>query len=99
MPKLLPVGVVLLALGASAAAQSPYPHRSGAEKFQCRPTGLERFVGRQASQELGVEMMRSTGSKWLRWVPQGTAITKEFRKDRLTIFLDSQSRIERASCG
>ena len=92
------VGTLLLA-GCAASAQSPYPHRSGAESFVCRNTGLERFVGRQATQQLGREMLTSTGAKVLRWVSPGQMVTMEFRSDRLTIHIDGQGRVQRAACG
>lgn len=43
-------------------------------------------------------MLRVSGAKTVRWVPQGTAVTMEFRSDRLTVFLDAHNKVERLSC-
>jgi hypothetical protein len=65
----------------------------------CRPNGLDRFVGEAATSELGAEMLRATAARTLRWVPEGTMITMDFRSERLTVHLDRANRVERAVCG
>jgi len=86
-----------LALGACATAQ-PMPVHGGTPGATCDGSNLQQFIGRQASSELGAEMLRVSGAALLRWVPHGTAITMEFRPDRLTVFLDAANRVERPSC-
>ncbi len=44
-------------------------------------------------------MLRASGARTLRWVPQGGMVTMDFSPQRLTIQLDAQSRVERANCG
>ena len=101
--------LLLLAGGASllaacsawptGATQSPYPHRSSAEPFECRNTALDQFRGRPAAAELGPTILRASGAKVLRWVPHGSVVTMEYRSDRVTVWLDAQNRIDRVSCG
>jgi hypothetical protein len=40
-----------------------------------------------------------TGAKVLRWVPPRTAVTMDFRADRLTVSYDDNMTIDRISCG
>ena len=65
----------------------------------CRSEGLDQFVGRARSPETESALLRQSGAKIVRWVAKGTMITMEFREDRVTAWLDSNNRIERANCG
>ena len=96
---LIATAAPLLAACATASAQSAYPNRSSAEKFQCRKTALEQFVGQAPTADVATTILRASGAKTLRWVSHGTAVTMEFRSDRVTVSLDAQNRIERVSCG
>ncbi|WP_265570604.1 I78 family peptidase inhibitor [Sphingomicrobium nitratireducens] len=86
-----------LALAACATDGDAIPQRgTGAV---CDPAGLDRFAGQPATSALGAEMIATTGAGAFRWVPHDSAITMEFRPDRLTVFLDAANRVERANCG
>ena len=65
----------------------------------CRNEGLGQFVGQPASQDLGAQMLRTSGAHLLRWVPKGGIITMEFNPNRLTVQLDGSNRVEAARCG
>lgn len=86
------------AIGACATAEQPLPVRGETPGRSCDSTNIRQFVGRQATSQLGAEMQRVSGAAILRWVPHGTAITMEYRSDRLTVFLDAANRVERVSC-
>ena len=43
-------------------------------------------------------MLKATGARHLRWVPPRTAVTMDFRADRLTVSYDDNMVIERVSC-
>lgn len=86
------------ALSACATAE-PIPVRGGEPTgSRCSDSNIQQFVGRQATSELGAEMLRVSGASNLRWVPHGTAVTMEYRPDRLTVYLDANNRVERISC-
>jgi hypothetical protein len=97
MPKL-----ALLALAAaassSALAQSPYPHRSFAEKFDCRPTALPTFTGATPTADVARRLLTSSGAKKLRWLQAGEQAGKG-KKGRVTAQLDAAGRIATAFCG
>ena len=86
---------LLAACTASTVAQEP----ATAEDGSCRNEGLDRFVGRKADQALGAELLKASGAKTLRWGPPGSAMTMDFRPDRLTVSYDEALMVTRASCG
>jgi hypothetical protein len=43
-------------------------------------------------------MLQVSGAAVVRWAPFGSAVTMEYRFDRLTVFLDANNRVERISC-
>jgi len=66
---------------------------------QCRPDGLPALVGRTASQDVIDAAVRDAGARTARVVKPGMAVTMDYREDRITISVDANNRIERASCG
>lgn len=65
----------------------------------CLATGVQNFVGQRATADLGSTLLGRTGARTLRWVPPRTAVTMDFRYDRLTVSYDDSMMIERISCG
>ena len=94
----LVLSALVAAAGASAGAQSPYPHRSFAERFDCRPTALPQFTGQAPSVAVARQLLTSTGAKKLRWLQAGETAGSA-KKSRVTAQLDAQGRIATAFCG
>ena len=92
MLKLLPIVAAGLLGGCAANMAAPV----GSE---CRPLAEGRFVGQQASAELGDQMLRESGARVIRWVAHGMMVTMDFRADRLTVRLDPSNRVISATCG
>ncbi len=65
----------------------------------CRNDGLDAYVGRKVSAELGAELLAKSGAKALRWGPPGSAMTMDFRPDRLTVAYDDAMLVTSARCG
>jgi len=65
----------------------------------CRSESLSQFVGRQATRELGHEMMLASHARIIRWVPLGGVVTMDFSPVRLTVQLDGANRVQSANCG
>ena len=95
--RILLLPLLLSACTPVAAVSEPTPER-GSDKL-CSADGLDAYVGREASQDLGAQMMEAAGAGTLRWVPVGGVMTMDYRPDRLNIFLDGQNRVEKVSCG
>ena len=83
---------------AACATQAAPPAQDPAAPHKCDPSNIQQFVGQQRSSDLERRMLEVSGASLVRWAPFGTAITMEFRADRLTVFLDENNRINRISC-
>lgn len=94
------------ALAASLAACATVPAYSTGEEpparqpeGECDASGVQDMLGEVATQELGATLLERTGARVLRWVPPNTAVTMDYRLDRLTVSYDADMVIERISCG
>lgn len=65
----------------------------------CEAAAAQRLIGQTANAALGSDALRLTGASSLRWIPPGTAVTMDFRPDRLNIELDAQNRVTAIRCG
>jgi hypothetical protein len=65
----------------------------------CAADPGQSFVGQKATAEVGAQLLKQTGANQLRWVPPRTAVTMDFRADRLTVSYDDDMVITRVSCG
>jgi len=75
------------------------PAETGGGGRECANDGLDAFVGRTVSAELGAELLKKSGAKTLRWGPPDSAMTMDFRADRLTVSYDRDNKVTSASCG
>ncbi|KAG1255660.1 hypothetical protein G6F68_010172 [Rhizopus microsporus] len=66
---------------------------------ECRPEALEAFTGKTADEATLKKLVADSGARNARVVKPGMAVTMDFRQDRVTVQVDGQNRIERASCG
>lgn len=101
MPRALPTLVLpALALLPACAATTAAPPRAGGDGADtCAHEALAGFVGQRASAALGAEMLAASGARTLRWAPPRSALTMDFRADRLTISYDDDLLITGARCG
>jgi hypothetical protein len=84
----------LAVAGCATAAPPPPPAPA-----QCRSESLGQFVGQPATQQLGADMLSTSGARNLRWVGHGMMVTMDFSPERLTVWLTADNRVERANCG
>mgnify|MGYP000100222951 CR=1 FL=1 len=66
---------------------------------ECDASNVQSVIGERATQQVGERLLQLTGAATLRWVPPRTAVTMDFRADRLTVSYDDDMLIERISCG
>lgn len=92
-----------LALGASLAACAPTATRPAAPPAAppagCMAAPLGGLIGSEGTVALATTAMAQSGSRTMRWAGPGTALTMDYRPDRLTIVLDEQGRVARFDCG
>jgi hypothetical protein len=79
--------------GGKTASTPPPP------QAQCDNSKLDGFVGQKASADLAARMMAASGAKALRWGPPRSAMTMDFRSDRLTVAYDDAMTVTSARCG
>ncbi|WP_428631907.1 I78 family peptidase inhibitor [Sphingopyxis sp.] len=74
---------------------TPMPPVEGA----CNAGSVQSLIGQTATAEVGGQLIKGSGATTLRWVPPRTAVTMDFRPDRLTVSYDDALKIDRISCG
>ena len=65
----------------------------------CKAEPGQYAVGQKSSTDLAKKLLKETGAKTLRWIPPRTAVTMDFRGDRLNIAYDDDMIITQVSCG
>lgn len=102
---MLALAPALAACGAAAplAQEAPpadrLPAGQEASHVTCNAMSVQSLLGVVANQETGARLLAETGARSLRWAPPRTAMTMDFRPDRLTVGYDDAMRITRISCG
>ncbi|WP_366932630.1 I78 family peptidase inhibitor [Sphingopyxis sp.] len=96
--RLLAIAAVL-PLAACTQERPPASTPTPPTEAMCNADGVQSFVGQTATGEVGAQLIKGSGATTLRWVPPRTAVTMDFRPDRLTVSYDDALKIERISCG
>lgn len=89
----------LLALSACATGGMEGVAPALPPQATCDASGLQDHVGHAASARSGAILLELSGARVLRWVPPRTAVTMDYRHDRLTVSYDDNMDITRISCG
>ena len=97
MRKVLVLGPALLAACSTAPAQVPVHGVTPGHK--CETVGIDQFIGKAGTSEIGAAIMRVSHAAVLRWAPPGVMLTMEFREDRVTVHLEPDRRITEIRCG
>ena len=100
MKRLMQMSLIAATLsGCATVGPAPAePVRIGADGA-CDAAGVQDRIGQTATAPLGAELLAATGARQLRWGPPRSAMTMDFRPDRLTVSYDDDMKIERISCG
>lgn len=91
-------GLVLSGCATTAPVEEPQPVVR-APAGECDATALQDHLGHKASAQSGAVLLEQSGARTLRWAPPRSAITMDFRPDRLTVSYDDDMAITRISCG
>ncbi|QTD56816.1 I78 family peptidase inhibitor [Parasphingorhabdus cellanae] len=75
------------------------PERGVIPGYVCKTDDLETLVGQKATAEIAAGALKQSGAKRLRWIAPDTAVTMDFRQDRLNIEYDDEMVITRVNCG
>ena len=93
----LTLPLVLLAIAGCAYDDRPQGPPPVAR--ECRAEGLDSLIGKTRSSGVESRAKRLSGAHTVRWIAPDSAVTMDFRTDRLNLELDRRGRITRARCG
>lgn len=96
---ILPLAACSHAGGNASADAGSLPAKVSDGPQECRPEALDAFTGKTADEATIKNLVADSGARNARVVKPGMAVTMDFRQDRVTVQVDAQNRIERASCG
>ena len=67
--------------------------------FGCQADTVQYAIGQIATAQLGGKLAKESGAELLRWIPPRTAVTMDYRAERLNISYDDDMRVTLISCG
>ena len=65
----------------------------------CDADAAQGQMGARATADAGATMLAASGARQLRWAPPRSALTMDYRADRLTVHYDDSFTITRIQCG
>jgi len=94
----------------AAAAILPLAACSGSEppvestppppaEMTCTADAAASYVGQTATADIGAAILKATGARTLRWGPPRSAMTMDYRQDRVNIMYDDAYKITQVTCG
>jgi len=91
--------ILLVALTACAPAAPIAPAETAAPDAACSAAGAESLVGKIYSADSVEQARIASGSKNVRVIRPGMAVTMDYRVDRLNVDLDEKNMVTRVHCG
>ncbi len=96
----LPAAFALIMVVGCAPTPPPLSERPVREPAgQCNASGAQEYIGQRANSQTGAQILAATGSAALRWGPPRSAMTMDYRPDRVTVAYDDDLVIQRVVCG
>ncbi len=77
------------------AIVDPVPGEGG----MCRAESSQELIGQRATAEIGTRIREQTGAEIFQWVPQGSAVTMDYRENRVRVGYDRAMAITTIACG
>ena len=84
-------------MSSEAPAESTPPPPSG--EMTCNADAAQSYVGQTATSDVGAAILKATGARTLRWGPPRSAMTMDYRQDRVNIMYDDAYKITQVTCG
>ncbi|WP_041685965.1 I78 family peptidase inhibitor [Erythrobacter litoralis] len=85
---------------ATPPGETPEPvERLPGEDSPCRSQPAQAFVGKMATAELGAQVHAETGARIFQWVPPDSAVTMDYRPDRVRVSYDRAMIVTNIRCG
>lgn len=98
--RLIAIAAATLPLAACAAGEAPAESTPPPPaQMTCNADAGTGFVGQTATPELGGVIVKATGARALRWGPPRSAMTMDYRQDRVNVMYDDAYKITQVTCG
>jgi len=68
-------------------------------EMTCKADAAQSYVGQTATPDLGGAILKSAGARTLRWGPPRSAMTMDYRVDRVNVMYDDAYKITQVTCG
>ena len=92
------IAVIVAALAAGGCTPVAMRGEAPAATAACKTEGLSQWVGKRASDVRADEMVKASGARTMRWIAPNSAVTMDFRPDRLNVYVDDKGVIEKFGC-
>ncbi|MXP27889.1 hypothetical protein GRI58_03505 [Porphyrobacter algicida] len=89
----------MTALAACASVAEPLQTRPVGTDHPCKADDVDGYMGETATAALGLAIQKHTGAQVFQWVPPDTAVTMDFRPDRVRVTYDRKMRVTAIRCG
>src|SRR3546814_2476286 len=88
----------LAACSSSEAPPESAPPPPEAE-MTCQADAVQSYVGQAVTPDLGAAILKASGARTLCWGPPRSAMTMDYRVDRVNVMYDDASKITQVTCG
>ena len=96
------LALIAAVLPLAACAQERPPVESAPPppaEMTCKADAAQSYVGQTATPDLGGAILKATGARTLRWGPPRSAMTMDYRVDRVNVMYDDASKVTQVTCG
>lgn len=97
--RLIAATAVALPLAACAGSYADTDPETPPAPATCNADAAQSFVGQKATPDLGAAILKASGARTLRWVAPRSAMTMDYREDRVNVTYDDDYKIEKVNCG
>ena len=98
--RLLATAAAALPLAACMSSETPAESTPPPPaEMTCNADAVQSHVGHRASPEMGAAILKESGARTLRWGPPRSAMTMDYRQDRVNIMYDDAYKITQVTCG
>ena len=95
--------VIAAVLPLAACTQERIPVESAPPppeaEMTCKADAAQSYVGQTAAPDLGGAILKAAGARTLRWGPPRSAMTMDYRVDRVNVIYDDAYKITQITCG
>ncbi len=93
------IATTLLSACMAPATDGPQGTVQAVTGGECDAGNAQSFIGREADIRLGEDVLNTTGAKTLRWIPPNSAVTMDYRTDRVSVSYDEAAIVTTVVCG